>query len=182
MAATSATSASDACSNPDAPLYSFTIVGGVGSTMCDNVQIRSIYIDLLSPGAHFWTKSGGNVKEWQVLLSPSGYNYAVGYLACASCGTTTTAGPTTTTTASPTTTTTTAAGPFTCNSITFNGYITGATLTAYWTDCTGVPMTQLVPANTYYGPVCAVVGSASGQAYNINGSCNATTTTTTIAG
>lgn len=182
MAATSASSASDACSNPEAPLYSFTIVGGTGSTMCDNVQIRSSYIDLLSPGAHFWTKSGGNVKEWQVLLSPSGYNYAVGYLACASCGTTTTAGPTTTTTASPTTTTTTAAGPFTCNSITFNGNITGATLTAYWTDCTGVPMTQLVPANTYYGPVCAVVGSASGQAYNINGSCSATTTTTTIAG
>ena len=181
-AATSLISASDACGNPEAPSYSFTIVGGVGSGMCDNVQISSFYINALSPGDHFWTKSGGNVREWQVLLNPSGYNYAIGYLPCASCGTTTTASPTTTTTASPTTTTTTAAGPFTCNSITFNGYITGATLTAYWTDCTGTPMTQLVPANTYYGPVCAVVGSASGQAFNINGSCNATTTTTTIAG
>ena len=180
-AATSAISAGDACNNAEAPSYTFTVVGGVGSGMCDNVQIRSIYIELLSPGAHFWTKSGSNVREWQVLLSPSGYNYAIGYLACTTCAATTTT-TSTTTTASPTTTTTTASGPFTCNSVTFNGYITGATLTAYWTDCTGVPMTQLVPANTYYGPVCAVVGSANGQAFVINGSCNATTTTTTIAG
>ncbi len=97
-AATSLLSESDACSNPEAPSYSFTIVGGSGSGMCDNVQISSFYINPLPPGDHFWTKSGGNVREWQVMLNPSGYNYAIGYLPCASCGTTTTASPTITTT------------------------------------------------------------------------------------
>lgn len=97
-AATSLISESDACSNPEAPSYSFTIVGGSGSGMCDNVQISSFYINPLPPGDHFWTKSGGNVREWQVMLNPSGYNYAIGYLPCASCGTTTTASPTITTT------------------------------------------------------------------------------------
>lgn len=84
-AATSTSSRIDACTNPEAPFYTFTVVGGIGSTMCDNIQIRSIYITLLNAGDHFWTKSGSNVKEWVVLLHPSGYNYAITYVNCSTC-------------------------------------------------------------------------------------------------
>lgn len=102
-ATTSSVSAYEACSNPEAPSYTFTIIGGVGTGMCDDVQIRSIYIESIPPGSIFWTYNGLNVREWQVLLSPSGYNYAIGYSNCTSCPTTTT---TSTTTSGPTTTTT----------------------------------------------------------------------------
>ena len=132
-AATSTISSSDVCSNPEAPAYLFNIVGGVGTTMCDNVQLRSIYIELLNPGDHFWTYNGVNVREWQVLLSSGGYNYAIAYNICGVCSgtttTTTTTGPTTTTTTiAPTTTTTTLA----YTSIGTTPKINGAT------DCTEI--------------------------------------------
>lgn len=79
-------------------------------------------------------------------------------------------GQTTTTTAGPTTTTTSTA----CTLVTFDGNITHAGLTAYWTDCDGTARSQFVPADTTYGPVCARTGTAQGQAFTTSGPCIAT--------
>ena len=69
----------------------------------------------------------------------------------------------------------------TCLSTTFDGNITHASLTAYWTDCnTGLPQSYFVNADTTYGPVCAVQGSASGQAFTTGAGCGNTCPTPTI--
>ena len=61
----------------------------------------------------------------------------------------------------------------------FDGNITHAGLTAYWTDCTtGLAQSQFVAANTTYGPVCVKPGTASGQAYTVQGYCGSCPTNT----
>jgi hypothetical protein len=68
-----------------------------------------------------------------------------------------------------------------CRSITFDGNITHASLTAYWTDCnTGLPQSYFVVADTTYGPVCAILGTASGQAFTTGSSCGNSCPTPTI--
>ena len=149
--ATSATSAYDACNNAEAPAYTFNVVGGTGAAMCDDVQIRSTYIDTLSAGAHFWTKSGTNVREWQVLLSGGGYLYAIGYGSCATCSSTTT-----TTTTSTTTTTTTSAG---------------TTTTSTTTSTTTVPTTTTTTTTTTTSPGNAI-NVASGTTGSTGTACS----------
>ena len=137
-AKTSQNSASDACTNPEAPSYTYTIIAG-GTTMCDNVQIRSIYIDINGGTlTYFWTSNGGNVRQWQILLSVHGYFYAVGYTSCTSCSITTS---TTTTTSAPTTTTTTTKSPTTTTTTTFAPTTTTTTIPISTTTTTTIPPT-----------------------------------------
>jgi hypothetical protein len=63
----------------------------------------------------------------------------------------------------------------------FDGNITHASLMAYWTDCnTGLPQSYFVNADTTYGPVCAILGTASGQAFTTGASCGNSCPTPTI--
>jgi hypothetical protein len=67
-----------------------------------------------------------------------------------------------------------------CRSITFDGNITHASLMAYWTSCDGLPQSYFVDADTTYGPVCAILGTASGQAFTTGSSCGNSCPTPTI--
>jgi hypothetical protein len=67
-----------------------------------------------------------------------------------------------------------------CREITFDGNITHASLTAYWTSCDGLPQSYFVNADTTYGPVCAILGTASGQAFTTGPSCGNSCPTPTI--
>jgi hypothetical protein len=85
-AAVSTVSANDACSNPEAPTYPWTIISSSGQTMCDNVQIRSNWLDIYGPtNQYFWLYNGTNVREFQVLLSNQGYYFAIPYYDCTTC-------------------------------------------------------------------------------------------------
>jgi hypothetical protein len=67
-----------------------------------------------------------------------------------------------------------------CRSITFDGNITHASLMAFWTSCDGIPQSYFVNADTTYGPVCAILGTASGQAFTTGASCGNSCPTPTI--
>jgi hypothetical protein len=67
-----------------------------------------------------------------------------------------------------------------CREITFDGNITHASLMAYWTSCDGLPQSYFVNADTTYGPVCAILGTASGQAFTTGPSCGNSCPTPTI--
>ena len=67
-----------------------------------------------------------------------------------------------------------------CREITFDGNITHASLMAYWTSCDGLPQSFFVVADTTYGPVCAILGTASGQAFTTGPSCGNSCPTPTI--
>jgi hypothetical protein len=67
-----------------------------------------------------------------------------------------------------------------CREITFDGNITHASLMAYWTNCDGLPQSYFVNADTTYGPVCAILGTASGQAFTTGPSCGNSCPTPTI--